>query len=104
VTDRQKSAALPRGTAHRPSVPGGNGSRPATNARGERLRRADWTGFTQVDNIVLYCPGLTDAEKVVYSVLTSFDWRSLCASRQSRAFPRQRPDIHDTQRIRRERI
>ena len=68
-------------------VPGANGRKPPTDARDDRLRRCDWTGFTQVDNIVLYCPGLTDGEKAVYFVLISFDWPDSEGQRKGYVYP-----------------
>lgn len=76
LTDRRRSLASGR-----------NGANPPPAPLSERLRRCDWTGFTQVDNIVLYCPGLTDGEKVVYAVLASFDWPDSEGQRKGYVYP-----------------
>lgn len=87
MTDQRAQGVLPSGTQQQPLASGGNGAKPPTNPLRERLRRCDWTGFTQVDNIALYCPGLTDQEKVVYFVLTSFDWPNSEGQRKGYVYP-----------------
>ena len=76
-----------RRTQRQPVVSGGNGAKPQADPLKERVRRCDWTGFTQVDNVVLYCPGLTDGEKVVHAVVLSFDWPDSEGQRKGYVYP-----------------
>lgn len=43
--------------------------------------------FTTLENILLFCSGLTDGEKIVYSVLRSFDWVDRSGRRKGYVFP-----------------